>query len=169
VTETAERETVRLRTGETLELHPMEGCDAADLVDFHHRLSPETTYLRFFSPHPELSTKELDRFTHVDHADREAIVATVGNQIVGVGRYDRRPGAPDAEVAFVVADAWQRHGIGTILLDRLIGLARCRGLERLTAETLAVNRPMLATFRRSGLPMSTSLADGVVHVVLELA
>jgi GNAT superfamily N-acetyltransferase len=168
VIDTVERERVRLHTGEAIELHPMQPDDAAALVDFHHRLSRETTYRRFFSPHPELSAKELDRFTHVDHLDREAIVATMGERIVGVGRYDRRPGDAEAEVAFVVADAWQRHGIGAILLERLIRLARSRGIERLTAETLPVNAPMLATFRASGLPMATSLRDGVVHVVLDL-
>jgi GNAT superfamily N-acetyltransferase len=168
VIDTVERECVRLRTGGLVELHPMQACDAAALVDFHHRLSRETTYRRFFSPHPELSAKEVDRFTHVDHRDREAIVATVGERIVGVGRYDRRPGEREAEVAFVVADAWQRHGIGSILLDRLICLARTRGIDHLTAETLPVNAPMLATFRASGLPMTTAFRDDVVHVVLDL-
>jgi GNAT superfamily N-acetyltransferase len=168
VTGTAEREQVRLRTGQTVELRPMDAADAAALVDFHHRLSPETTYLRFFNLHPELSEREVHRFTHVDHDDRDAIVATVDDQIVAVGRYDRRPGETEAEVAFVVADAWQRRGIGSVLLARLTALARRRGLERLTAETLAVNRPMLEVFRASRLPMATTLRDGVVHVALEL-
>jgi GNAT superfamily N-acetyltransferase len=161
-------EHLHLRTGEAIDLHPMDGSDAAALLEFHHQLSPETTYLRYFTPHPELSPAELEHFTHVDHVDREAIVATANGHVIAVGRYDRRPGAPDAEVAFVVADAWQRHGIGSILLRHLVDLARARGIERLTAETLSTNRPMLRTFRASGLPMATALQGGVVHVELGL-
>jgi GNAT superfamily N-acetyltransferase len=159
---------VQLPTGEQIELHTMDPDDAQGLLEFHRRLSSETIYLRFFTAHPELSARELDRFTHVDHLDREAVVASSQGQIVAVGRYDRRPGAHDAEVAFVVTDGWQGHGLGTTLLGRLADLARSRGIDRFTAETLATNRKMLEVFRHSGLPMSTTLTDGVVHVTLEL-
>lgn len=162
-------EPVALPTGERVELHLMDPADAGALVEFHEGLSNETTYLRFFSAHPRLSARELDHFTQVDHLDREALVACKDGCILAVGRYDRRCGADDAEVAFVVADAWQGHGLGSLLLRRLAELARARGVRRLTAETLAINGKMLEVFRLSGLSMTTTpCSDGVVHVVLEL-
>jgi RimJ/RimL family protein N-acetyltransferase len=163
------REPIELRDGTEVHLHAMGGDDAAALLRFHHRLSPETTFLRFFSVHPELSSRELERFTHVDHHDREAIVATVDEEIVGVARFDRLTGGGrDAEAAFVVADVWQGEGLGTALFDRLAARARELGVERFIAEVLPHNRRMLDLFHRSGLPVTARLQDGVVHVVLDL-
>ena len=59
---------------------------------------------RYFSAHPRLSEFELERFTTVDHHDREALVAVVDGEIIGVARYERTMAPTDAEVAFVIAD-----------------------------------------------------------------
>ena len=107
----------------------MHADDAASLLRFHHTLSPETTHLRFFAVHPELSEAELHRFTNVDHRDREAIVATVADEIVGVARFDRLEVSTDAEVAFVVADSWQGRGLGALSVRSSRG-AGARGRHR---------------------------------------
>jgi GNAT superfamily N-acetyltransferase len=159
---------VVLRDGSAVRLRPMAAEDAPGLVRFHEALSSETVYLRFFSVHPHLSGPEVHRFTHVDHRDREAIVAIAGDEIVAVARFDRLPDRDEAEVAFVVADRWQGLGLGSALLARLADMARAAGVTRFSAETLPHNRRMLAVFRRSGLPMRTTLEDGVVHAVLDL-
>jgi GNAT superfamily N-acetyltransferase len=159
---------VVLRDGATVQVRRMEADDAPRLVQFHETLSSETVYLRFFSVHPHLSDPEVHRFTHVDHRDREAIVALHGDDIVGVARYDRLPGRDEAETAFVVTDTWQGRGLGAALLRHLAGLARAEGLTRLLAETLPHNRRMLAVFHHAGLPLTTRVEDGVVHVTLEL-
>ncbi len=56
---------------------------------FHGRLSEDTVYARFFSSKPTLSAAEVERFTHVDHDDRVALVAELGDRLVAVARYDR--------------------------------------------------------------------------------
>ena len=162
-------EPIELRDGTEVHLHPMRADDAEGLLRFHRRLSPETTYLRFFSVHPELSARELDRFTHVDHRDREAVVATIDEEIVAVARFDRLGETADAEVAFVVADSWQGEGLGTALFDRLARRAREVGVSRFVAEVLPNNRPMLNVFHHAGLPVTTCIRDGVAHLVLDLA
>lgn len=167
MTGSARASIVALRDGTEIGLHQMHADDAAGLLRFHGTLSPETTYLRFFTPHPELSDDELHRFTHVDHRDREAIVATAADQIIGIARYDRLDDG-GAEVAFVVADAWQGRGLGTALFHRLAERARQVGIERFVAETLPHNRSMLTVFHRSGLPVKSTFEDGVVHLVIEL-
>jgi len=161
-------DTLVLHDGTAVEFHAMQPRDSEALVRFHHTLSTETTYLRFFSVHPELSAKELDRFTHVDHREREAIVATVGGEIVGVARFDRIDGSGDAEIAFVIADSWQGRGLGTALFERLAERARGLGFIRFVADTLAHNRPMLTLFHHSGLPIESSFRDGVCRVTLTL-
>lgn len=160
--------TVTLRDGTSVAVRPMHADDEERLVRFHRTLSGDTTYLRYFSPHPELSSDEVHRFTHVDHRDREAIVAIVDDEIVGVARFDRMQHGPDAEAAFVVADAWQGRGLGSALFTCLAHRAVALGVERFTAETLPRNRRMLAVFTHAGLPHTTSFADGVVDVVIDL-
>ena len=146
----------------------MKPEDAQRLVRFHHELSPESIYLRFFTCHPELNPDELYRFTHVDHRDREAIVAVVDGQIVGVARFDRIDQSTVAEAAFVVADRWQGRGLGTVLFDHLAARARAVGIERLVAMTLAHNTRMLAVFRQSGYPVTVRHDAEVVDVTIEL-
>ena len=141
-----------LLDGTTVDIEPMRASDVDRLDQFHHTLSGETIRLRFFGVHPDLSDQELHRFTHVDHVDREALVAVHEGEIVGVARFDRlSDGGDEAEVAFVVADAWQGRGLGTVLFERLAARARQLGVRRFVADTLFHNRRMLAVFRATGL------------------
>jgi RimJ/RimL family protein N-acetyltransferase len=156
-----------LQDGSVVSLREIEPSDAPALVRFHGRLSPESIRMRYFSAHPHLSAIETARLTTVDHRDRQAFVAAVDDEIVGVGRYERTT-ADSAEVAFVIEDAWQGRGLGKQLLRCLAEHARACGFRRLTASTLAHNRPMLSVFRHSGLPMRKRLDAGVVDVVLSL-
>jgi len=80
-----------VRTGATLHLRPIRGDDATKLIAFHHRLSFNSIYRRYFSVHPELSPAEVAHLTEVDYVDRLALVIEDGDELVGVGRYDRYP------------------------------------------------------------------------------
>jgi RimJ/RimL family protein N-acetyltransferase len=159
---------VTLHDGTVAVVVPMRGEDADRLLRFHHRLSSETTYLRFFSYHPELSDAEVRRFTEVDHCEREALIALVDDEIVGVARFDRLQAGSEAEVAFVVADAWQGRGLGTALFDLLAERARRLGVMRFVAETLPHNHRMLAVFQHAGRPHRELFSAGVVHVRVDL-
>ena len=166
--EGAERPAVLL-DGTTVDIGPMRASDADRLDHFHHTLSGETIRLRFFGVHPDLSDQELHRFTHVDHVHREALVAVHEGAIVGVARFDRlHDDGDEAEVAFVVADAWQGRGLGTVLFEQLAARAREVGISRFVADTLFLNRRMLAVFRATGLRHAERLEGSVVHVILEL-
>jgi acetyl coenzyme A synthetase (ADP forming)-like protein len=155
--------------GGVVHIRPITPTDAGVLRDFHERLSDRSRYFRFFSPHPTLSDAEVERFTTVDFVDRVALVAEHEGRLVGVGRYDRTPGGDDAEAAFVVADAHQGRGVGTLLLEHLTAIARRQGVRRFTAEVLADNRPMLDVFQRAGFAVSRRFEDGVMHVEFAIA
>ena len=137
-----------------LRVRPIRPEDANALVTFHDHLSERSCYLRFFSVHPHLSPKEVERFTLVDYKDRLALVAEHDSQIIAVARYDRRPETTEAEVAFVVADECQHHGIGSLLLDELAAAARERGITTFLADTLEENHAMLDVFIHSGFPIT---------------
>lgn len=148
--------------GERYHLRPIRPDDAAALVGFHQHLSARSVYLRFFSFHPALSAAEVARFTRVDYVNRLALVATAEHRLIAVGRFDRTLGDTEAEVAFVVADEYQHHGIGSLLLDELARAARQRGVHTFRAETLCENKAMLDVFHHSGFPVNSSIEFGTV-------
>jgi acetyl coenzyme A synthetase (ADP forming)-like protein len=157
-----------LADGGTVHLRPITPDDGEALRRFHQTLSLETTYFRFFSPHPELSDNEVEQFTHVDHDRRVAIVAELGGEIVGVGRYEGLDDSKAAEVAFVVTDAHQGRGLGTLLLEELAAVARERGINRFVAETLPNNRRMIQVFRDAGFEVVQRWEEGAVSVELAI-
>lgn len=159
----------RLRDGSHLRVRPIRDADGAAMMAFHETLSPRSVYRRFFFAHPHLSPGEVERFTTVDYVDRIAFVVIDGDQIVGVGRYERLEGSDEAEVAFVVTDAYQRRGIGALLLDHLAGAARPHGISRFMAHTLSENRDMLGVFLSSGFPVTMSSEGGTVSVRFPIA
>ena len=150
--------------GGTVHVRPITPADADALVAFHGRLSPRTIHFRFFSPRPRLSPREVERFTTVDHDDRVALVAELGDRLIAVARYDRLPATASAEVAFVVDDEHQGRGLGTLLLEHLAAAARERGITRFFADTLPDNRRMIGVFRDAGWATSAKLEDGVVRI-----
>ena len=155
---------VTTTTGLSLHLRPIRPSDADPLVAFHQRLSPGAVYRRYFSWHPELSAKEVNRYTNVDYVERLALIVTDGDALVAVGRYDRIPATHDAEVAFLVADQYQHQGIGLMLLHNLAGAARARGITSFSAETQADNRNMVNVFRESGFDVRSTIDAEVLSV-----
>lgn len=158
-----ERE-ITTREGATLHLRPIRPDDTERLLDFHHRLSADSIYRRYFSMHPELSTAELAHLTRVDYIDRLALVIEDGDRLVAVGRYDQYPFSKKAEVAFVVADDYQHQGLGLTLLINLARAAWARGITTFTAETMASNREMMSVFYDSGFPVKTVLENEEISV-----
>src|SRR5579863_2155919 len=111
---------IRSAGTEGFALGRLEPGDGERLRRFFYRLSPETVYRRFLSPIQRPEQLERLHLLDVDSQDRVALLAAVDGEIVGVGRFVRDPRAPTtADLALVVADAWQRQGVGTALLGAL--------------------------------------------------
>ncbi|WFE27528.1 GNAT family N-acetyltransferase [Solwaraspora sp. WMMD791] len=161
---------VLLRDGTTVHLRQIRPDDADAIVAMHARFSERTRYLRYFSPYPRIPERDLHRFVNVDHHDREAFVVVSGDRIFAVGRFDRLgPGSTEAEVAFVVEDAHQGRGVGSVLLEHLAAAARADGIDSFVAEVLPANAPMLRVFSDAGYPVRRRYADGVVHLSFPIA
>ena len=150
-----------------MEIRPIEPSDAPALIKAHDQLTSETRRLRFFRPHPVLSEDEAAFFSTVDHVDREALVAVDGKYIAAVGRYDRV--APDsAEIAVVVGEPYQHHGLGTQLLDQLADHAREVGIKKFVADTFGDNRGAIALIRHWAPQRRSSFQDGFLHFEIDL-
>ena len=93
-----------------------------------------------------------------------SLSARPGTSLEGLGKRVR----PEAEVALVVADAYQHHGLGSLLFERLAEQARDVGIGTFAAATLAENEAMLAVCRDSGYPLRSTVDAGVVDVTLDI-
>ena len=160
---------VVLSDGGTVLVRPIRPDDAPALARFHDGLSPESVYLRYFSPHPHLSERELEFLTNVDYRCRMAMVAILGDEIIGVARYEGKEGDPSAEVAFLVDDRQQGRGIGTVLLEWLATAARENGITEFYATTLWENQKMLGVFREAGFEIKVTVGGGEVMVRFPVA
>jgi succinyl-CoA synthetase alpha subunit/RimJ/RimL family protein N-acetyltransferase len=159
---------VVLRDGTVAHVRPISPDDAEGIQLFHSRQSPESIYLRFFAPLRELSDRDIHRFTHVDHHDRVALVATLDGEIIGIGRYDRID-PRSAEVAFNISDHYQGEGIGSVMLEHLAAIAQEMGINRFVAEVLPQNRKMLTVFKEAGYEVTHHIEDGVVEVSFDIS
>jgi acetyltransferase len=124
---------------------------------FVRNLSGASCYFRFFQALKGLSPDMLKRFTCVDDPDQMALVAATpirGRKgIIGEARYYTNNDGATAEIAIVVADEWQRRGVGRGLLQILESIAVANGVSRLTGEAFARN-DKFASFAR-GLGFET--------------
>ncbi len=161
-----------LRDGAIVHVRPIRPSDTELLRTFHAGLSADSIIFRFFHFVPVLSEKDAEHFTHVDYRNRMALLATTlvegEERIIGVVRYDRI-GPDRAEVAFVVADQWQGHGIATLLLHRLAAYARELGFTTFVAVTMSGNVRMLEVLHHAGFPCTTHYVDGDVEARLDIS
>ena len=147
----------------------LERSDGPELRRFFYRLSPETIYRRFHSPLARPEQAQPRRLLDLDHHDREAVVAVLDGEIVGVARYARRSGADIAEVAVVVADEWQRHGLATRMLGALADLAEPVGIRHFALTMQADNRAALHLLRRFYPDAVLTHAQGIYEATVPVA
>ena len=160
-------EPIVLRNGAAVRLRPIRPDDAPRLLALCDRLSPRTVYQRFFTVR-RLRPAEVEVLANVDYQTRMAVVAEVDEghdcALIGVARY-----APSddgtSDVAFVVADAWQGLGLGSLLLDALLRAAEERGLDEFSADVLGDNRQALRLLGRHTTITARTLESGVIHLV----
>ena len=164
-----------LRNGLAVTIRAIRPADKAAIIEAFHKLEPESIYARFFQAKSTLSDTELTAVTEVDFERVVQLVVTIDAEgreiIIGGGRYVAfdLSGSRRAEIAFVVEEDYHGLGIAGRLLRHLTCIARERGVSQFDAEVLSKNRPMLAVFLRSGLPMTETQAEDVIHVTLSLA
>lgn len=163
---------VTLRDGSRVLLRPIEPGDKAELEAGFERMSQKSRYRRFFTAMDRLSDRQLAYFTEVDHHDHFAWVALALDEPVppgvAVGRYIRLPDDPrSADIALAVVDDYQGRGLGSILLESLVDVARENGIERFVGHVLADNAPMLALLRNAGAATARD-EPGVLVIDFEL-
>lgn len=157
---------VLLADGGPMHVRPVRPGDEPLIAAFHARQSPESIYFRYFSARPTLSARDLEHLTHVDYVDRMAFIGLIGDELVGIARYDRYPTSGVAEVAFFTDEAQRGRGMATVLLEYLAAAARESGISGFVAQVLPQNHRMLSVFKQAGFEVHSHFEDGVIEVEL---
>lgn len=148
------RDTWRLRDGTPVTLRAARASDGALIQDLVHGLSLESRYQRFFNPLHELPPAMLDRFTHNTPTEAMTLLAVIrrhGREVViAMAQYVADAYPDRCDFAVLVADAWQRHGLGKRLVQALVCLARAAGIKRLEGDVLAENAAMTRLMLKMG-------------------
>jgi RimJ/RimL family protein N-acetyltransferase len=147
-------------------LAQLERSDGDALRRLFFRLSPETVYRRFHSPIVRPEQAHPERLLDIDHNDREAVVAVVDGEIVGVARYARWRDTDTADLAVVVADEWQRQGVATRMLSGLAELALSAGIQTFTATVQGDNHQAFGLLRRFRPFEQVTFSQGVFELSL---
>jgi acetyltransferase len=157
------------REGPSVTLRPIRPEDAEMERAFVKNLSAEARYFRFMDTLRELTPQMLVRFTQIDYDREMAFVATLdeaGRETeVGVARYVANPDGESCEFALVIADGWQRKGLGRRMMEQLIAVARTRALRSMVGHVLGENRGMLALCQKLGFVVSDSAEGPMVKRV----
>ena len=134
--------------------------------------------LRYFHA-MKLSTRvaheRLTRICFIDYdremalvAERPVPEADGGREILGVGRLSKIRGTDDAEFALLISDRFQKRGLGTALLERLIGIAHDEGIGRIVGSILPENTEMQKICERLGFKMTHNIKESVIRAVTDL-
>jgi len=160
-----------LRDGTQIDVRSIRPTDEPLMKELFYALSQGTIYYRFMSHLKRIPRKEIKNFVYINHRTDVAVVATVpeahGEDIIAIGRYYLDDSTNHAEVAFVVRDAWQGRGIGTFLLNQLIGIAKSHGIAGFTAEVLAENRAMQRVLHKTDCKVVSRVQEGVYSFRLD--
>ncbi|MGO9567297.1 MAG: N-acetyltransferase family protein [Desulfomonilaceae bacterium] len=161
------------KDGSLISIRPIRSDDAPLLVDLFNRLSKDTIFFRFLDDLKSLPRNWLQDFTRIDYAQDVAMVAVKEiesrDRILGVCRIMRKPGSTNGEIAVVVADHWQGKGIGKILLQKSIQIAKELGMRVLWGIVSSENKKILDMAEKLGFSIKPEPEADLYKIEMNLA
>jgi acyl-CoA hydrolase/RimJ/RimL family protein N-acetyltransferase len=154
-------------------IRPTQASDERLFQDFLYHLSQVSVFQRFFQQRKAFPHVLAQEMVAVDYDDQMGLVVTTGapdaEQVIAAAHWQRVPSEGAAEVAFAVADSFQRRGIGTYLLKLLIRLGREKGIRSFVASVIGGNVGMMRVFQKCGCHMEAKFDGGVITVTLDIS
>ena len=148
------------------------------MVKFHETLSEESVYMRYFhmmNLTQRTAHERLTRICFIDYDREMALVAehtdpeTGEREIMGVSRLSRRGAVPDeAEFSVLVSDRFQRLGLGTLLVGRLLEVGRAEGLDASPPRSSSTTAPCNASRKKLGFHLRRDTEEMVMKADLDL-
>jgi RimJ/RimL family protein N-acetyltransferase len=160
-----------LPDGARVFMRPLRPEDAALYPEFAAHVTLEDARLRFFTAISELSEARIHELTHIDYERAMAFIAIdeTSGLMLGVVRLHLDADRRSAEYAVTVRSAMKGHGLGWLLMQRMIEYARAGGLERVHGQVLADNTSMLRMCTELGFGIDDDPGgNGIKRVTLDL-
>lgn len=160
---------VRMKNGKWVTLRPIKPEDEPMEGEMFTKFSEETQRFRFFHSIKDITHEMLTRYTQIDYDREMAIIAEVKEnkkRMAGVARIISDPFNDTAEFAIVVADPWQRQGLGSKLTDYILEISKKRGIKKVYAEMLKDNYVMKRMLLKRGFKVTEK--DDFYHAELSL-
>jgi acetyltransferase len=161
----------KMKNGTPITVRPIRPEDEPSMVPFHESLSEQSVYLRYFhmiALGQRIAHDRLVRICFGDFDREMALVAELNGAILGVGRLSRIPGRTEAEFSVLISDKYQRHGLGTELMRRLVDVAKAEGLKRISANILPENKGMQALCKKLGFTIKKVPDEELLHAEIVL-
>ncbi|MGW1884578.1 bifunctional acetate--CoA ligase family protein/GNAT family N-acetyltransferase [Streptomyces sp. NPDC001970] len=143
-----------LADGTTVRIRTVLPGDRPRVLRLYEGMSPENLRLRFLTMNRDNARHDADRMCAPAASHRRALLAESGDEVVGLGEYERLARGTEADVGLAVSDGWHHRGVGTLLLEHLVSLARSDGITAFSADTLSENHEVLKVFGDLGLGVS---------------
>jgi len=162
---------VRLPDGREILLRAVEPGDLPLLREEIGHLGAVSRFRAFLEPLDDLSEEELRLLTDVDHTGHAAVVAVdaATGEGIGTARYVRDEADPAvADVAVMVHDGWQHHGVGDMLMDRLTKAALAAGVTHFSGRMIVGNHAAERLLEREGEPVARVHGPGTVQLIVRL-
>jgi acyl-CoA synthetase (NDP forming)/GNAT superfamily N-acetyltransferase len=154
--------------GTLVHIRPALDGDGDAVLALIARASDASLRFRFFTGERASAERYVAGLITEPRSGRLAVVAEQAGVVVGLASLDVTL-PTTGEIAFIVDDAVQGRGIGTLLLEHLVDQARARGITVLEADVLADNAAMVRVFLDSGFRLGFTSAAGVVSVTLSIS
>ena len=142
--------------------------DKDALAQMYSRVSSKSLYRRFFGVSRSVVPADIERVTRVGPDGHVAVVALLGDEIIGLASYELLADEHQAELSVLVDDLHQGLGVGRLLVQELVTAAVAGGVTTLIAEILPNNVTMLHLLHHTGYPLDVEWVPGVMHVELDL-
>jgi len=163
--------TVKLKDGTEITFRPIRPEDEPLWMDLLGSCSRESIYSRFRYAFHWQSHQVAVRYCYIDYDREIAIVAETNidgkRTLCGIGRLVADPDHESVEYAVLIADAWQKKELGSMLTDYCYEIAKKWKLKRFVAQTTTDNRPMISVFQKRGFSLTVD-DDSTVDVVKEI-
>ena len=161
-----------LPDGTRVLMRPLKPEDAALYPEFLAHVTLDDSRLRFFAAIKELSAERIAQLTRLDYARAMAFIAIDEDtgHMLGVVRLHLDNDRSGGEYAVIVRSQLKGHGLGWLLMRRMIDYARAIGLARVHGQVLAENTTMLRMCAELGFHIEDDPTQkGIKMVRLELA
>lgn len=145
--------------GELMTIRPAKPVDERRIQEHLYSLDKDDVVARFFHEKTSFVKDEVEGVSQIDYIKDLTIVAVVGEfgfgKVVGIGEYLLEPGTNVAEIAFSISKAYQKKGLGKILLKKLTDAARQNGISGFLAYTAPQNQGMIKLFNQLPFKVKT--------------